>query len=62
MRHLQEIEAAPAAQLPSGEWARLILKLRWMGLEDETHSLELAMSKLPAEERGSVLAGPLSTD
>jgi len=62
MRHLQEIEAAPAAQLPSGGWARLILKLRWMGLEDEARSLELAMSKLPAEERGSVLAGPLSTD
>jgi hypothetical protein len=46
----------------SREWARLIRKLRWIGLEEEAHRLELAVSTLPAEERGSVLAGSVSTD
>jgi hypothetical protein len=46
----------------SHEWARLIRKLRWIGLDDEAHRLELAVSTVPAEERGSVLAEPSSTD
>lgn len=33
------------------EWATLIRKLRWIGLEDEARCLELAVSKLPPEER-----------
>lgn len=44
------------------EWARLIRKLRWIGLEDEARRLELAVSTVPPEERGSVLAGPVTTD
>jgi hypothetical protein len=39
----------------SHEWARLIRKLRWIGLDDEAHRLELAVSTVPAEERGSVV-------
>jgi hypothetical protein len=62
MRHLQETCARPAAQSSPGEWAKLIRKLRWIGLEDEARSLQLAVSTLPAEERGSVLIGPFSTD
>jgi hypothetical protein len=46
----------------SGEWVRLIRKLRWIGLEEEARDLELAISTLPSEQRASVLAGPLSTD
>jgi hypothetical protein len=46
----------------SREWARLIRKLRWIGLEEEAHRLELAVSTLSAEERGSAFAGPVSTD
>jgi hypothetical protein len=46
----------------SREWARLIRKLRWIGLEEEAHRLELAVSAVPPEERGTVLAGPVSTD
>jgi hypothetical protein len=46
----------------SREWARLIRKLRWIGLEDEARRLELAVSAVPPEERGSVLAGPVTTD
>jgi hypothetical protein len=62
MKHLRETHARAAAQASPSEWAKLIRKLRWIGLEDEARSLQLAVSTLPAEERGSVLAGPLSTD
>ena len=44
------------------EWGKLIRKLRWIGLEDEARRLEQAVSTLPPEERGSVSAGPFSTD
>jgi hypothetical protein len=46
----------------SREWAQLIRKLRWIGLEDEARRLELAVSTLPPEQRGSVSVGPFSTD
>jgi len=41
---------------------RLIRNLRWIGLEEEAHRLELAISTVRSEERGSVLAGPVNTD
>jgi hypothetical protein len=44
------------------EWSRLVLKLRWVGMEDEAERLQAMMNALPPEERGSVLAGPFSTD
>jgi len=47
---------------PPHELAKLIRKLRWIGLDDEARRLELAVSALPPEERGSVSAGPFSTD
>jgi hypothetical protein len=47
---------------PSCEWAGLIRKLRWIGLEEEAQRLEAAVSALPPEERGSVSAEPFSTD
>jgi hypothetical protein len=62
MNHLRETRIRPASQSSPGEWAKLIRKLRWIGLEEEARSLQLAVSTLPAEERGSVLAGPFSTD
>jgi len=62
MIQLQETHAQRPAQTSPGEWAKLIRKLRWIGLEDEARSLQLAVSTLPPEERGSVLVGPFSTD
>lgn len=61
------MEEAPAENVIvvdycSREWARLIRKLRWIGLDDEARRLELAVSTLPPEERGSVSVGPFSTD
>jgi len=62
MKHLQETHIRPAMQSSPGEWAKLIRKLRWIGLEDEARSLQLAVSTLPADQRGSVSAGPFATD
>ena len=44
------------------ERAKLIRKLRWIGLNDEARRLEQALSTLPPEQRGIVSAGPFSTD
>lgn len=44
------------------EWSRLVLKLRWIGMENEAKRLQAMINTLPAEERSSVLAGPFSTD
>jgi hypothetical protein len=46
----------------SRDWARLIRKLRWIGLDEEARRLEQVVSTLPPEERGSVSVGPFSTD
>ena len=51
-----------AEQHGSREWAKLIVKLRWIGLEDEARHLQQALSTLPPEESGIVAVGPFSTD
>jgi hypothetical protein len=51
----------PVQPIPQ-DWARLIRKLRWIGLEREAARLEVAVSTLPPEKRGSVSCGPFSTD
>jgi hypothetical protein len=48
--------------LTRGEMAKLIRKLRWIGLEDEARRLQRIASTLPPEETGSVSAGPFATD
>jgi len=62
MQQVQADNVLPLEQKPSCEWAKLIRKLRWIGLEDEARRLELAVSTLPPEDRGSVSVGPFSTD
>ena len=37
--------------------AKLILKLRWIGMEEEAHHLQVAVCSLPPHERYAVLAG-----
>jgi hypothetical protein len=44
------------------DWAKLIRKLRWIGMEDEASRLQTAVSSLPPDQRGTVSAGPFSTD
>jgi len=44
------------------DWSKLIRKLRWIGLDEEAHRLQLAVRSLPPEQRGTVSAGPFSTN
>lgn len=41
---------------------KMIIKLRWIGLEDEAKQLELEARRLPAEQRCGVSFGRFSTD
>ena len=41
---------------------QMIIKLRWIGREDEARQLELEADRLPAEQRCGVSFGPFSTD
>jgi hypothetical protein len=62
MQQQREENVAFLSERPSCEWAKLIRKLRWIGLDDEARRLEQAVSTLPPEERSSVAVGPTSTD
>jgi hypothetical protein len=44
------------------DWSKLIRKLRWIGLEEEASRLQAVVRTLPPEQRGTVSAGPFSTD
>jgi hypothetical protein len=44
------------------DWARLIQKLHWIGLEDEAKSLEKIVRTLPPEERGIGSCETFDTD
>ena len=56
---VQRYENGPGSMIhpDSGEWTHLILKLRWMGLEDEAQRLQLAVSTLTPEERARTSSG-----
>jgi len=58
---MQEAHEDLVNQQPK-EWAKLIRKLRWIGLEDEACRLQGVVGNLPPDERGTVSAGPFSTD
>jgi hypothetical protein len=54
---------APALGVPEfSECMNLIRKLRWIGLDDEARRLEEALHAFLPNQRGTVLAEPLSTD
>jgi len=61
MQHARGDKAIPEDQRSLPEWARLIRKLRWIGMESEARQLELALKTLPGEER-VVSIEPGSTD
>jgi hypothetical protein len=62
--HLNQANApASSAQLrASNELVRLIVKLRWMGLEDEADCIEKQVASLTVPVAGSVCAAPGETD
>jgi len=51
-----------ARQAIPQDWARLIRKLRWIGLTEEAKRLEAAVSTMAPAERGNIDFGPFSTD
>jgi len=61
MREAHEKNVMPIKQ-QSDEWVKLIRKLRWIGMKEQARRLELAVSNLPPDERGTVSRGPFSTD
>jgi len=62
MEPIKQSNVIAINERPQHEWATLIRKLRWIGFDDEARRLEQAISTLPPEQRGSVSAGPFSTD
>ena len=61
MKQALNSQTMPMTRQPK-EWAKLIRKLRWIGLEDEARRLQTVVSSLPPDERGTVSAGPFFTD
>ena len=57
----KEQDGVVAVNLQAREWAKLLRKLRWVGMDEEARRLELALSTLPPEERGIAAELP-STD
>ena len=61
MDQAHEVQSVPVKGQPQ-DWAKLIRKLRWIGMEDEACRLQTAVRSLPPDQRGTVSAGPFSTD
>jgi len=61
METMPDRDAIRPHQAPQ-ELAKLIRKLRWIGMEEEAHRLEAAVASIPNDERGTVAAEPFSTD
>ena len=55
-------EVASQSQPLPRDWARLIQKLRWIGLDDEAARLEWEVSNIPVEQRRDVTLDPADTD
>ncbi len=47
---------------PPQDLAKLIRKLRWIGMEDEASRLQTLVATLPADARGAISAEPFGTD
>jgi hypothetical protein len=61
MHQVRDDPAIPVDRKSSQEWAKLLRKLRWIGMEGEARRLELALSTLPPEDR-AVATEPHGTD
>ncbi len=61
MEQAHEMQGVSVKGQPQ-DWAKLIRKLRWIGMEDEACRLQMVVCSLPPDQRGTVSAGPFSTD
>jgi hypothetical protein len=59
---LNAINDPAPVQTATDELAKLVRKLRWIGLDDEAKCLQQALGAAPRETRASVLNWPGSTD
>jgi hypothetical protein len=57
-----QLREVSTAQRSSGNLAKLVCKLRWIGMEEEAQRLQAALREFPCNERETVLIGPPSTD
>jgi hypothetical protein len=65
MDHVQDTTqpvSGPAEPQTSAELVKLIRKLRWIGLEEEAHQLQLVLNRFPPEERSVVSGAPIECD
>ena len=60
MKRKDQGAAAPGLPKVPHDWAVLILKLRWIGLDEEADRLQLAVSTLPPQARCGPSLVPLS--
>lgn len=62
MKQIPAKQTSPNDELTRNALTQMIIKLRWIGLEDEAKQLEREARQLPTEQRCSVSFGPFSTD
>jgi hypothetical protein len=55
-------DPGPVEQRTSAELVKMIRKLRWIGLEEEAHQLQLVLNRFPSEERSIVSGTPIECD
>ncbi len=55
-------DSGPVEQRTSAELVMMIRKLRWIGLEEEAHQLQLVLNRFPPEERSVVSGMPIECD
>jgi hypothetical protein len=59
---MNQMPAKPNDEPTRSALTQMIVKLRWIGLEDEAKQLEREARLLPAEQRCGLWFGPFSTD
>jgi hypothetical protein len=62
MNQMPADQSRPNDEPTRSALTQMIVKLRWIGLEDEAKQLEREVHLLPAEQRCGVSLGPFSTD
>jgi hypothetical protein len=62
LEHGRGAEAVPEHHQQPQDLAKLIRKLRWIGMDEEACRLQTAVATLPADARGAVFAESLGTD
>lgn len=55
-------DPGPVEQRTSAELVKMIRKLRWIGLEEEAHQLQVVLNRFPPEERSVVSGTPIECD